>query len=101
MLTVKHLLLPALAVSLAGAAQGQKINWGPCHDVNSTQPVVCANFTVPLDYTNPNSNTTIQLELVKVPASVTPSKGSIFFNFGGPGFESRQTMGITGKLFLE
>lgn len=79
-----------IAVSLA-QAHCSTINWRPC-DFNGTQPILCGNLSVPLDYTDAKSNATLRLELVKVPAAKTPSKGSILFNFGGPGEEAQQTM---------
>ncbi|KAK6365532.1 hypothetical protein LTS17_011251 [Exophiala oligosperma] len=45
----------------------------------------CANFTVPLDYSNPQSSETLILTLTKVNATNQPAKGSILFNPGGPG----------------
>lgn len=45
----------------------------------------CGSLTVPLDYTDASNNATINLEIVKVPAKNTPSRGSVFLNFGGPG----------------
>ncbi|KAF9641105.1 alpha/beta-hydrolase [Lasiodiplodia theobromae] len=57
-----------------------------------TLPIECANFTVPLDYSSPNSTETLTLELLKVPAAKTPSKGSVLLNFGGPGFTGRDTL---------
>lgn len=45
----------------------------------------CANFTVPLDYSDPQSSETLILTLTKVNATNQPAKGSILFNPGGPG----------------
>ncbi|KAM7200718.1 TAP-like domain containing protein [Naviculisporaceae sp. PSN 640] len=73
------------------------IKWGPC-DVEAeglfpvngypnidVYPVQCATLSVPLDYTNPTSNQTFILELLRSPAPNQPSRGSILLNFGGPG----------------
>lgn len=52
---------------------------------NSSVPLSCAEFHVPLDYTDPSSNETLALTLVRVAAVRQPVKGSILFNPGGPG----------------
>jgi len=69
-----------------------KVVWSPCNEgeFDTTLKVDCSNVTVPLDYTQPKSNKTLNLEIVRVPATVKPSKGSIFLLFGGPGYEARQ-----------
>ena len=87
------LLLPsATAYKIANGTEG--IQWGPCaHDQGQyLLPVVCGNVSVPLDYTNKNSSESLVLQLTKVPALVGPSKGSILFNFGGPGGEAQVTL---------
>ncbi|KAK4182951.1 TAP-like protein-domain-containing protein [Podospora australis] len=79
----------------------QSIQWGPC-DLPSlnTRPIECGSILVPLDYTNPFSNETLKLALIKSPAVVPLSpKKSILFNFGGPGYEAMQTLnGIADTL---
>ncbi|KAK3304150.1 TAP-like protein-domain-containing protein [Chaetomium strumarium] len=67
-------------------SRGQSsIAWHACDIQGATVPVDCGSLSVPLDYTNAASNTAIDLELARIPAANTPSKGSILFNFGGPG----------------
>ena len=90
----------ALGVSLAAAVQGQNISWTQCPDIKATGPV-CANFTVPLDYGDLSSNATVRLELLKVTARHTPSRGSIFFNFGGPGIPTRKALAALGQQLLK
>ncbi|EQB55567.1 hypothetical protein GCG54_00014647 [Colletotrichum gloeosporioides] len=82
------------------ASSGQKeIEWSDCAELNSTEPIQCANLTMPLDYTSPNSSKTLDLQLLRIPATRQPSKGSILFNFGGPGVAGRPTMaGLGGAL---
>lgn len=90
-----RLLLPLLIAPLGLATpthhpselreRGNGINWGRCNEAklaNST--LLCGSLKVPLDYTDKNCNE-IRLDVVKAPAPKGPSKGSIFFNFGGPG----------------
>ncbi|KAF0318194.1 nedd8-like protein [Colletotrichum asianum] len=82
------------------ASSGQKeIEWGDCTELNSTEPIQCANLTVPLDYTLPNSSKTLDVQLLRIPATRQPSKGSILFNFGGPSVAGRPTMARAGGVF--
>ena len=74
------------------------VKWGPC-TMNGTLPVQCGNITVPLDYTKPESTASLVIGLLKVPATKQPKKGSILFNFGGPGFPSRADLAALGKNF--
>ncbi|PVH74867.1 proteinase [Cadophora sp. DSE1049] len=85
------LLLAGATATPLKQSRTNSINWGPC-SLNGTLPIDCANFKVPLDYTDKTSNQTINLELLRVPAVNGPSKGSIFFNFGGPGVEVRASL---------
>ncbi|KAH7112950.1 TAP-like protein-domain-containing protein [Dendryphion nanum] len=70
-----------------------KIKWQNCTDPllvkQATAPILCGNLTVPLDYTDTRSNKTHTISLVKVPALKQPAKGSIQFNFGGPGYAAK------------
>lgn len=89
--------LPVLLLaSLAQARnlQRQSLQWTndcPGVSVNSTLQYGCSDLQVPLDYDEPNK-AAINLQLVRVPAPEQPSKGSILFNFGGPGGEARNAM---------
>lgn len=68
------------------------IQWGTCTDnFGSLLPVDCGTLLVPLDYTV-TSNETYTLDLLRVPATVQPAKGSIVLNFGGPGEVGRATL---------
>lgn len=68
------------------------IQWGNC-SFAATVPILCATLPVPLDYNDTTSNATLDLSLIKVPvATNVTSKGSILFNFGGPGDEAVQTL---------
>jgi hypothetical protein len=96
------ILLSTLATANAGP-YNLKIKWGPCTaDINSSAvvtPVECGILAVPLDYTEPNSNETLDLELLRVLALNQPSKGSILFNFGGPGDPGRELMAAKPELW--
>ncbi|RYP62594.1 hypothetical protein DL771_009673 [Monosporascus sp. 5C6A] len=87
-------LLVPLAVTQGSKCMASEIRWGPCDDIqtDNTTAIECGDLRVPLDYTNPTSNETLRLQLVRVPAAVQPSQGSIQFNFGGPGATARQSL---------
>lgn len=90
-------VLPFSLLSLSLAqSYPTSLQWGPCNktEVPSNVPVECSTLLVPLDYSEPKSNETLLLDLVRVPAPVKPSKGSILFNFGGPGGTARDVIGI-------
>lgn len=70
------------------------IDWSPCNQTELTSwgasiAADCGALDVPLDYSNESSTEKLTLELLRVPATVQPSKGSILFNFGGPGEPGR------------
>jgi hypothetical protein len=72
-------------------ARDYGIEWGPC-ELETELPVQCAKLPVPLDYTDEASNATLELDLIRYPAQVQPSKGSILLNFGGPGQDGLESM---------
>lgn len=87
--------IPA-ALALLGTAnalvhQSNNIEWQDCDpaEFNNTVSLECGTLLVPLDYTSPNSSEQLQLRLIRTPAVTQPSKGSILFNFGGPGEPGR------------
>ena len=100
--TILPLGITAAAVSASVLPRGtEKIEWAPCTEFKNPVPLQCGNLKVPLDYSNPNSTETLQLQLIKVPATKIPAKGSILFNFGGPGEPGRIYMNITGPGIRE
>ena len=87
--------LAALAAPTQSGPDDSGFNWQPCEfeaDVESAFKYECSNYTVPLDYLDESSNKTLQLQVTRVPAVNGESLGSIFFNFGGPGFEARRSL---------
>ncbi|KAM7200720.1 TAP-like domain containing protein [Naviculisporaceae sp. PSN 640] len=87
-LSLCHLLLASAAVAYPTTAHHSvlsqsKIEWQECSSVNSAWD--CGNVTVPLDYTDASSNETHLVQLWRSKAINPPAKGSILFNFGGPG----------------
>lgn len=81
-----------LSSFLAATHATTVVQWGICtDDFGSLLPVDCGTLLVPLDYTV-TSNATYTLDLLRVPATVQPAKGSIVLNFGGPGEVGRSTL---------
>ncbi|OAQ72013.1 peptidase S33, tripeptidyl-peptidase [Pochonia chlamydosporia 170] len=89
-------------VATAASSQGKNsiIQWGKCNDSNldNTIPVDCGYLELPLDYTDLESNSTLNLALLRVPAATQPAKGSIILNFGGPGVPGRESLASAGQL---
>lgn len=89
-------------VATAASSQGKNsiIQWGKCNDssLDNTIPVDCGHLELPLDYTDLESNSTLNLALLRVPAATQPAKGSIILNFGGPGVPGRESLASAGQL---
>ncbi len=93
------LLSTLLQLSLLAAAHAKtEIAWAACETDGASTPVLCGSLSVPLDYTDTKSNATIGLELRKIPAAKSPSRGSILFNFGGPGDSGFLDVAVFGEL---
>jgi hypothetical protein len=91
---------PSLAVSSTASLQNiSAINWFSCTQ-NATLPVTCGTLAVPLDYTNPCANETINIQLIKFNATKQPVKGSILFNPGGPGDSSREFLAVYAQEMM-
>lgn len=77
------------------------IQWRTCNEpklANST--LQCGSLMVPKDYSDPNCEDRIRLDVVKAPATKEPSKGSIFFNFGGPGASGIEDLRLQSPSIL-
>lgn len=84
----------AFAVSLAASPpQKPGVQWSQCEDINANSSFAydCTTLSVPLDYTN-QSKGELELQLLRIPAEKQPARGSVLFNFGGPGAEGRNTL---------
>ncbi|MGY3724678.1 surface protein [Granulicatella balaenopterae] len=66
----------------------QKVNWQSPEKfpVHNTGGVQTAYIIVPIDYENP-SGKTAAIAIAKKPATSGHSKGSLFVNYGGPGYD--------------
>jgi hypothetical protein len=89
------------AAALTGAVPSSKrqdagsVEWGPCEFKFSNIFEVkteCGSLTVPLDYTEEDNGETLDLNLLKVPATKQPVLGSMLFNPGGPGESGIEAM---------
>ncbi|KXX73109.1 Tripeptidyl aminopeptidase [Madurella mycetomatis] len=104
LLTQLALASTALALPLRNTDTSGGIEWGPCDFENAgSNPIDCGTLAVPLDYTNPGSNETLTLALIRsrAPVNRTTGRRSILFNFGGPGYEAVQALnGIADLLHL-
>lgn len=101
-LRLYQLLLPVAATPLGlQHAIHHGITWKPCSlGLNETAPMSCGSLAVPLDYTDTSSNKKLMLELLKVDAVNSPSKGSILFNFGGPGASGKADLAYFAGMLL-
>lgn len=96
-LTIGFFLSSALILSritaLPDENKTQGIQWGPC-SFDGLLPIECGNVSVPMDYTDEQGTESLVLQLVRVPATVSQSSGSILLNFGGPGGEARHSLSL-------
>ena len=83
----------AISANLTNSTDSSGLDWQPCSDLNQllldflhleVPNFDCANLTVPLDYTDPNSEP-LTLNLFRYNATQQPALGSVIINFGGPG----------------
>ena len=80
-----------LAADVAASGQPSSLKWFPCQQNGST-PFTCGSLGLSLDYTDSSSNQSLQLSLIKINATKTPKRGSILFNDGGPGIDTRSLL---------
>ncbi len=74
------------------------LDWGTCDDPNAEDPALqCATLTVPLDYDKPSGDT-IDLALIRQPASGERT-GAVLFNPGGPGGSGFDPIAFSGSGF--
>jgi hypothetical protein len=84
-------------------ARAKGIEWAPCPaEINAWDPnnrtFQCASLDVPLDYTEKSSDKKLSLDLIRIPALKEPKKGSILFNWGGPGGDGVVNMASAAAL---
>ena len=69
------------------------IVWESCY-----QNYECGLIEVPIDYEGPSLGT-IQIDLIRIPASTEPSLGPLLINFGGPGASGTEIVSMYGSLW--
>lgn len=62
----------------------QEITWGDCAEVEDSAEMECAELTVPVDYADPDGETTTVV-LSRIASTGDASRGSLILNPGGPG----------------
>jgi len=88
-----------VSVAASAPASGKGIQWSPCPKESrdgqraaaANVSAECGSFSVPLDYTSPDSEQ-YNMSLVRIAAPKQPAKGTIQFNFGGPGAPAKSTL---------
>ena len=70
-----------------------EITWTSCYQVYE-----CGDLEVPLDYANP-SGESINIGLIRISASVSPSLGPLLINFGGPGASGTELVYAYGSMW--
>lgn len=109
MLVLRILLIRTFVSLSLVASSYASIDWGECN-LNFTrfdgtvavppQPIQCARLTVPLDYSKVNSET-LDLQLLRVEATLQPSRGSIIYNPGGPGAAGTEFLAFDASQIIE
>lgn len=96
------LSLSTAASALAHTRDEKSIKFQPCPELNARITTVngvegtsfdCAKLSVPLDYTNPDSEP-LELDLFRVNATEEPVLGTVLINFGGPGGTGAENLPI-------
>ncbi|KAJ4003904.1 hypothetical protein NW752_012039 [Fusarium irregulare] len=96
-----------LLLSFTRVSDASSLQWGPC-DLDlaeDAQKLIkagdCATIEVPLDYTDPKSEKTVELQLIRYNATKKPFKGSVLWNPGGPGISGIETLAYLGQDFRD
>ncbi|KJY02026.1 hypothetical protein TI39_contig264g00023 [Zymoseptoria brevis] len=81
--------LPKLETRIKASLQ-----WVTCPELPANQStfIQCANLSVPLDYDDKSGDDKLTLNLLKIKAAQSPSKGSVLMNPGGPGIAGRNDL---------
>ena len=73
------------------------IQWAACEGKDAPKaPFECATLTAPLDYKNIKGDT-IDIAMIRIPASEGKSKGAILMNPGGPGDSGFDSFAYSGE----
>ena len=108
---VLSLILSSIAVTAPTEVLNQResasVKWAACSKddpraalfATAQVPIDCGTITVPLDWTDPSSNETINVSLVRAPAPQQPAKGTIQMNFGGPGIATTTNFVPSAQIY--
>lgn len=98
--------LQLLSNRSASATTLPTITWGSCLDLDLGVeqadllfPIECAQLSVPLDYTQSENRTKTEIQLLRVPATTSPSRGSVIINPGGPGESGCDYLALRASRF--
>ncbi|KAI1341902.1 alpha/beta hydrolase fold-domain-containing protein [Xylariaceae sp. FL0016] len=82
------------SVPLPTARSTSSISWSACpEEYGFPSNLTCANYTVPLDWSRPDRNETIELGMVRLAAADEANRiGYLFINPGGPGGQATSTV---------
>jgi pimeloyl-ACP methyl ester carboxylesterase len=73
------------------------LEWAPCTGEDAPEaPFECATMTAPLDYKNVKGET-IDIAMIRIPASEAETKGVVLTNPGGPGASGFDSFVIAGE----
>lgn len=76
------------------------IDWIDCPEVG-TPSLKCANFSVPIDWSDPNNGQKVRLGLTMRPAQVESKRiGTLMFDTGGPGAVNTVELVGNGTAFI-
>lgn len=78
----------------------QELNWGECDQVDNGTDLECADLTVPVDYADPQGETTTVV-MARTTGSGNASQGSLLMNPGGPGGSGVDLMQYASTLFSQ
>ncbi|PVF95174.1 alpha/beta-hydrolase [Serendipita vermifera] len=93
-LVVVSALALGVPATLAVSRPLKNLTWTPCETAPS--PFECTTFQVPLDWGD-RSKGLVPLSVIRLPASVQPRQGYMFYNPGGPGAPGTTSLAQYGK----
>ena len=83
---------------------GQELDWGSCEDSGGISGFFggddqeCAQLTVPVDYSDPEGETTT-VSMARLPSTGDAPEGALIVNPGGPGGSGVDLIAQSGPLF--
>ena len=81
------------ALDITDEVPSASITWESCYQIYE-----CGVIEVPIDYEGPDLGT-IQIDLIRIRASVESPLGTLLINFGGPGASGTEIVSMYGSLW--